>query len=51
MILRLTVISSKQSFRYNKMYKSNLDPEEGNERMTYVGRHPLYVLDFSEKVL
>lgn len=41
MILRSTVISSKQSFRYNKMYKSNLDPGEGNEeRMTYAGRHP-----------
>ena len=32
MILRSTVISSKQSFRYNKMYKSNLDPGEGNAK-------------------
>jgi hypothetical protein len=32
LILRLTVISSKQSFRYNKMYKSNLDPGEGNAK-------------------
>ena len=54
MILRLTVISSKQLFRYNKMYKSNLDPGKGNAK-DGVRRTPsflnMYVPGFSEKVL
>ena len=52
MILRSTVISSKRSFRYNKMYKRNPDPEEGNEK-DGVRRAPsflnMYVPGFSEK--
>ena len=52
MISRLTVISSKRLFRYNKMYKSNLDPGEGNAK-DGVRRTPsflnMYVPGFSEK--
>ena len=38
--IKIDCDQSKQSFRYNKMYKSNLESGEGNERMTYAGRHP-----------
>ena len=52
MILRSTAISSKQLFRYNKMYKSNLDPGEGNAK-DGVRRTPsflnMYVPGFSDK--